>query len=177
MSEAVEGEGRDYGQEAIKRRLGVLAKHRREQMGLGRIPFAQHAGTHDQAVQDFEFAKRWPRSATLRKFESALGWKFGITEDILTTSRAASSIQFEDLDNPAIEREVGGATILAHVPTQELLEELIFRLEELQRRGVVLPSRDELYGRRLKGKRAESSQHHFDLAASDEHVEGEDDRD
>jgi hypothetical protein len=131
---------------------------------------------HDQAVQDFEFAKRWPRTATLRKFETALGWKFGITEDMLTTNRAASSIMLEDLDDPAIEREGGGQAILAHVPTQELLEELIFRLGELQRRGVMVPTREDLYGHRLRGKSAPTAAD-FDLAASDDHVEGEDDND
>jgi hypothetical protein len=81
------------------------------------------------------------------------------------------------LDDPAVEREEGGQAILKHVPTQELLEELIFRLAELQRRGVMIPSRDDLYGRRLRGDKASTEQHHFDLAASDDHVEGEDDRD
>jgi len=170
------GEERDYGQLAVRRRLGILAKQRREQLGLSRVAFAQHAGMHDQAVQQFEFAQRWPRTATLRKLETALGWKFGVTEDILTTRRAASSIKLEDLDDPAIERVGGGQAVLAHVPTQELLEELIFRLGELQRRGVMVPTREDLYGNRLRSKSAPAASD-FDLAASDDHVEGEDDND
>jgi len=168
-----EVQGRDYGQEAIKRRLGVLAKQRREAMGYGRIPFARDAGIgSDSMVLTFEFAKSWPRPATLRKFESALGWKFGITEDILTSKRAASSINFEDLDDPALEREDGGSAILKQISTPQLLEELILRLGELKAKDS-LNLHDEFQGRRLDGK----SKADFDLAASDDHVDGEDDRD
>jgi transcriptional regulator with XRE-family HTH domain len=181
---------REYGQQAIKRRIGVLAKMRREQLGYGRIPFARDAGIgSDSMVLTFEFAKSWPRPATLRKFEAALGWKVGITEDILHTQRVASSITLEDLDDPAYlrekefasedEDEVGGAPALKLISTPQLLEELIFRLEQMKARATMTPSRDELYGRRLKGKgnAPGADQHHFDLAASDDHVEGEDDND
>ena len=159
MSAAVESDGRDYGQEAIKRRIGQLAKHRREQLGLSRIAFAEHAGMRDQAVLQFEFAQRWPRSATLRKFEDALGWKPFATEDILHSSRRASSIELSDLDNPAVVQPVSGSVPLAGVPTADLLAELV-RRNDAARFALASPAQD-----------------HFDLAASDDHVEGEDDND
>jgi transcriptional regulator with XRE-family HTH domain len=154
----VEGE-RDFGPAAIRRRLGILAKQRREQLGLARIPFARHAGMHDQAVMQFEYAQRWPRTATLRKFENALGWKPFITEDILSSSRRASTIELADLDNPAVAQPRPGSIPLAGVSTADLLAELVRRNDAAVRAA------------------AEPTQHLFDLAASDEHVEGEDDRD
>ena len=152
---------RDYGQQAIRRRVGILAKQRREQLGLSRIAFAQHAGMFDQAVMDFEFAKRWPRTATLRKFEAALGWKHGVTEQVLLSDRAASSIELEDLDNPAVIQPAGGSIALAGISTAELLAELV-RRNSAQVKAAAAPA---------------AEQHHFDLAASDDHVEGEDDND
>jgi transcriptional regulator with XRE-family HTH domain len=151
---------RDYGQQAIRRRLGVLAKQRREQLGLSRIAFAKHAGTFDQAVMDFEFAKRWPRSVTLRKFEDALGWKRGVTEQLLMSGRRASAVELEDLDNPAVVQPVGGSIVLAGISTADLLAELV-RRNEAQEKATPAPATQNL----------------FDLAASDDHVEGEDDRD
>jgi len=164
MSAAVENEGRDYGPAAIKRRLGLLAKERREQMGLGRISFAETAGVgSDSTVQQFEFGQRWPRPQTLRKFEDALGWKYCITEDILFSKQAASSITAEDLDDPAIDRGDGGAKMLRQLTTQQLVAELGRRVERLESRGV--PGMGAM------------SRSEYDLAASDDHVEGEDDRD
>ena len=154
----IEGE-RDFGPAAIRRRMGILAKQRREQLGLSRIAFSQYAGMHDQAVQQFEFAQRWPRTATLRKFENALGWKPFITEDILNSSRRASTIELADLDNPSVVQPDPGSVPLAGVPTADLLAELV-RRNDAARFALASPAQD-----------------HFDLAASDDHIEGEDDRD
>jgi len=163
----VEGE-RDYGQQAIKRRLGVLAKQRREQMGYGRVSFAKDSGIgSDSSVMDFEFAKRWPREATLRKFEAALGWKAFVTDEILASGQRASSIEMKDLDDPAVERDSNGTAVLRQFSTTQLLEELILRLGELKAREVA----------KSAGLGASTEQHHFDLAASDDHVEGEDEND
>jgi len=154
---AVQSE-RDYGQDAMMRRLGLLAKQRREEMGLGRVAFAELAGLgSDSTVQQFEFGQRWPRPQTLRKLEVALGWRNQVidamTEDL---NRAASSVTFADLDKPA---ETPAPRPLSAFSTAELLREVASRMEALQ-----------------AGLGA-SDQHHFDLAASDDHVEGEDDRD
>jgi transcriptional regulator with XRE-family HTH domain len=161
MSATVENNGRDYGQEAIRRRLGQLAKRRREQLGLTRVAFAQHAGMFDQAVQDFEFARRWPRTATLRKFEDALGWKPFITEDILGSSRRASSIELEDLDDVDVVAPERGSVPLRGVPTAELLAELGRRFARVE----------------AAVAHAEPVRADYDLASSDDHVEGEDERD
>ena len=177
-------EGRDYGQEAMMRRLGLLAKQRREEMGLGRVAFAELAGLgSDSTVQQFEFGQRWPRPQTLRKLEVALGWRNQVIDE-LTESKwlKASSITFADLDKAPEELP---APPLSAFSTTELLREVASRIEELQ---TVLtahgmddvsdllpgPSREDLYGHRLGTAKSKAD---FDLAASDDHVEGEDDND
>jgi len=157
-----EVKGRDFGPEAIRRRLGQLAKQRREQLGLARIPFAKHAGMYEQAVMQFEFAQRWPRTATLRKLEDALGWKPFVTEDILSSSRRASTIELADLDNPGVVQPEPGSIPLAGVSTADLLAELVRRNNAQEK---------------VVAEHADPAQHHYDLAASDDHVEGEDDND
>jgi transcriptional regulator with XRE-family HTH domain len=155
----VAGGQRDFGPAAIRRRMGVLAKQRREQLGLSRVSFAKHAGMADQAVMDFEFAKRWPRTATLRKFEDALGWKPFITEDILGSSQRASTLELADLDNPEVIAPSGGSVPLRGIPTNELLAELGRRFQELQAQSAPVAAQPD-----------------YDLAASHnaEHLEDED---
>lgn len=131
LSLDIEGE-RDFGQQAIRRRLGVLAQQRRDKMLMSRVTFAQFAGMADQAVSDFESAKRWPRTATLRKFEDALGWKPYITEDIINSSRRASTIEHEDLDDPNVDRPISRPVLLRGIPTDELLAELGRRFAAMQ---------------------------------------------
>jgi len=155
---AVQSE-RDYGQDAMMRRLGLLAKQRREELGLGRVAFAELAGLgSDSTVQQFEFGQRWPRPQTLRKLEVALGWRNQVidamTED---PNRAASSVTFADLDKPA---ETPAPRPLSAFSTAELLREVASRIESLQ-----------------SALGASTDQHHYDLAASDDHVDGEDDND
>jgi transcriptional regulator with XRE-family HTH domain len=158
---------REFGREAILRRLGQLAKQRREEMGSGRVPFAKAAGLgSDKTLQDFEFGRRMPAGTTLRKIERALGWRYGVVDDIMrNVDRKASSIQLEDLD----EFEPTQPKPLDRVPTEELLTEVIRRLHAIKNAigtpetriedivGIAAPSRDL-----------------FDLAASTnvEHLEG-----
>jgi len=158
MSAAIEG--RDYGQEAMMRRLGLLAKQRREEMGLGRVAFAELAGLgSDSTVQQFEFGQRWPRPQTLRKLEVALGWRNQVIDELTEDlNRAASSVTFADLDRPA---EVPAPKPLSAFSTAELLREVASRVDTLQA-GMGAPV---------------AEQHHYDLAASDDHVAGEDDND
>jgi len=157
MSAAIEG--RDYGQEAMMRRLGLLAKQRREELGLGRVAFAELAGLgSDSTVQQFEFGQRWPRPQTLRKLEVALGWRNQVIDELTeSTWLKASDITFADLDKPAAEV---APRPLSAFSTAELLREVAQRIESLQ----------SVLG-------ASQAQDHFDLAASDDHVEGEDDND
>jgi len=157
MSAAIEG--RDYGQEAMMRRLGLLAKQRREELGLGRVSFAEMAGLgSDSTVQQFEFGTRWPRPQTLRKLEVALGWRNQVIDELVeSTWLKASDITFADLDRPA---EQPAPRPLDAFSTAELLREVASRIDALQ-----------------SGLGVTKEQHHYDLAASDDHVEGEDDND
>lgn len=154
MSEAVEGQ-REFGEEAIRRRLGALMKQRREEMGLSRVDFAKQADVgSDATVRHLEFANRWGWGSTLRKMESALGWKYGVLDQILLdVNRKASSITMEELDAPAEEPTLRP---LWSFSTQELLREVASRLDAIQA-GAAL------------------GQPGYDLAASEnrEHLEGD----
>jgi len=155
---AVQGE-RNYGSEAMMRRIGLLAKQRREEMGLGRVPFADLAGLgSDSTVQQFEFAHRWPRPQTLRKLEKALGWRNQVIDELVeSTWLNSAEITLADLDKPAVEP---APRPLDAFSTAELLREVASRIDALQ-----------------SGLGVTQEQHHYDLAASDDHVEGEDDND
>jgi transcriptional regulator with XRE-family HTH domain len=134
---------REFGREALLRRLGQLAKQRREELGLGRVTFAKEAGLgSDKTLQDFEFGRRLAHGTSMRKIERALGWRLGVTDDILRdVNRKAASISMEDLDE--FDSQPGGT--LAQITTQELLAELIKRLSTLQQ-VVGKPAGQELYG-------------------------------
>ena len=122
--------GRDYGQEAMLRRLGFLAKQRREELGMGRPSFAKRAGVgSDRTVYDFEIAKNVPMPLTLTRFERALGWRTGSIQEFLgLEDRKASSVKMEDLDD----YDSRPSTVLSSVPLPDLLQELQNRLAEMQ---------------------------------------------
>jgi len=124
------GELREYGQEAMQRRLGQLAKQRREELGFARAAFAVHAGIgSDATVRDVEHGKIIPRKGTIYKLEVALGWRAGsFMEFVNKEDRKASSLMMEELD----EYDSGIGNPLARVSTQELLEEVIKRLHGIQ---------------------------------------------
>lgn len=124
------GELREYGQEAMQRRLGQLAKQRREELGFARAAFAVHAGIgSDATVRDVEYGKIIPRKGTIYKLEVALGWRPGsFMEFVNKEDRKASSLRMEELDA----YDSGVSNPLARVSTQELLEEVIKRLNGIQ---------------------------------------------
>jgi DNA-binding transcriptional regulator YiaG len=162
--------GPEFGQAALKKRIGALAKQRREELGLARVPFARHIGLgSDKTLQDFEFGRRVPQGTSVRKIEKALGWRLGVVDDILNgPDRKASDLQMEDLD----EFEPGQPMPLDRVPTSELLAEVIRRLGALQSAlGSPQPSIQDVIGVAAPHKDL------FDLAASDEreHLEDDDD--
>lgn len=138
--------GRDYGSEAMLRRLGALAKQRREELGLGRPAFAKHAGIgSDKTVYDFEVAANLPKSYTMTRMEKALGWRVGSIQEMLDDEgRRASSVLMEDLD--VYDSRL--RNMLDNIPTTELLAVLITRLTEIQAtlggRSPQLPTRDML---------------------------------
>jgi len=124
------GELREYGQEAMQRRLGQLAKQRREEMGFSRMAFAAHAGIgSDATVRDVEYGKIIPRKGTIQKLEVALGWRVGSFLDLVyQEDRKASSLQMEELDL----YDSGSYDPLAKVSTVDLMQELIRRLSAFQ---------------------------------------------
>lgn len=163
FEDAVEKDQPEFGEKALRIRLGQLAKQRREEIGLGRIAFAKEAGLgSDKTVQDFEFGRRPISSRTQMRMERALGWRLGAIEDTLRdVNRKASSIQMEALDaedsmHIALQQ---GSRPLSMVPDDELLDEVRRRM-----------------GRGLQKLGSVESQNLFDLAAStnNEHLEDED---
>jgi DNA-binding XRE family transcriptional regulator len=121
----------DFGQAALLRQLGRLAKQRREELGLGRVPFAKEAGLgSDKTIVDFEFGRRLMNGTNQRKVEKALGWRLGVIDDVMRmVNRKASEISMEDVDaedslHLAAQKGLG----LALVSNEDLLEELAKRL-------------------------------------------------
>jgi DNA-binding transcriptional regulator YiaG len=164
----IEGQ-RDFGRDALVRRLGQLAKQRREELGLGRVAFARSIGLgSDKTLQDFEFGRRLAHGTSLRKIEKGLGWKLGVVDEVMESpNRKASSIELEELD----EFEPGQPMPLDRVPTSELLAEVIRRLSALQSAlGSPQPRIEDVIG-------VSAPKDLFDLAASTnvEHLEEDED--
>jgi DNA-binding transcriptional regulator YiaG len=168
----LEGESqRDFGRDAMQKRIGQLAKQRREELGLGRVAFARSIGLgSDKTLQDFEFGRRLPFGTTVRKIEKALGWKLGVVDELLESkNRKASAIMQEELD----EFEPGQPMPLDRVPTAELLAEVIRRLGALQSAiGAPQPRIEDIIG-------VSAPKDLFDLAASTnvEHLEDDEEAD
>lgn len=115
----------EFGREALLRRLGQLAKQRREERGIGRPSMARAAGLgSDKTITAFEFGRVLPSGASQRKIEKALGWKLGVIDDVMRMlDRKASTIEMEEL---YLEAAPGG---LALVSNEDLIEELRRRLD------------------------------------------------
>jgi ribosome-binding protein aMBF1 (putative translation factor) len=74
----------EFGSEALVRRLGSLAKQRREEYGHNRISLAKEAGIEpDETIEDFEFGRNLPPEDTRRKLEEALSWKVGAIDEAM----------------------------------------------------------------------------------------------
>lgn len=140
--------GREYGRQAMARRLGQLAKQRREELGYGLRTFATHANIgSDRTIKDFEFGER-VSGVTARRLEKALQWRAGIVDDLMrqAESRRASTVSMEDVDEFDGESRDAEGTIHT-IPTAVLLEELVRRLGTLQAGlGSPVPDSQELYG-------------------------------
>jgi len=144
-------QGRDWGREALIKRIGALVKQRREELGLGRVPFAEAAGLgSDATIRDFEFGRHLPTGRTLRKIEKALGWRTGSIDEVMQAKdRRASTVTMGDLDEEPTVSAVGRP--LASIPTSELLQEVITRLTALQA-GLGAPAEySALYGLAAQG--------------------------
>lgn len=127
---------REYGRKAMARRLGQLAKQRREELGLALRPFAAQAQIgSDRTIKDFEFGDRTVSALTARRFEKALGWKAGVIESFMreAESRRAATVTMEELDAFDTEAaETGLDGVLHALPTAALLQEVIRRLGVLE---------------------------------------------
>lgn len=77
---------------------------------------------------DFETGTRWPRSATLRRIEKALGWKAGVIDEVLASGSEAELIGLEHLEGrePLIDTPRG----LRSYTDAEMLSELSRRANE-----------------------------------------------
>ena len=121
----------EFGHEALVRQVGMLAKQRREEIGLGRIPLAKEAGIEsDATIRDFEYGRSLPSEATQRKLEEALGWKLGVIEEVMRmTNRPASTLTMEELDaeDSLYLAARGGLSPLSLVSDGDLLVEVARR--------------------------------------------------
>jgi len=149
-------QGRQYGEEAMLRRLGQLARQRREEIGMGRERMAEELKIGSGAtIRDFEFGRTKPYAMTLRKFERGLHWRSGVIDELLAVAetRNASDVSMEDLDA----WDAAPKAPLATFSTPELLRELASRLETLQAGmgGNVFrdpaPGTQDLYGMAANG--------------------------
>lgn len=143
----------EFGHAALLRQIGMLAKQRREELGLGRVVFARETGVgSDATIRDLEFGRRVPMGTTQRKIEKGLGWRFGVIEDVLRmVDRKATSITMEELDaedSLRVGHDIPGMRPLAFASTDELLGELRRRLEGgVPFQKTEVPAQDqELYG-------------------------------
>lgn len=77
---------------------------------------------------DFETGSRWPRAATLRRIESALGWKSGIVDEVIASGVQPELIGLEHLEGrePLVNTSRG----LKSYTDQEMLDELRRRAVE-----------------------------------------------
>lgn len=145
-------ESRDYGREAMLRKIGQLARRRRDELGLSRDAFRKQIGLgSDKTIQDFEFGRLEPRPKTLTLIEKGLGWWVGSVMALLDDEgRRVSEVRMEDLD----EHDAKPASSLASFSTLDLLDELRNRFLSIQA-GMGGPMRglgpQDLYGLAASG--------------------------
>ena len=124
----------EFGEKAMLRQLGRLAKQRREQLGLGRVPFAKEIGLgSDRTLVSFEFGRVLPSGTSQRKIEKGLGWRLGVIDDFMrATNQKATSVEMESLDaeDSLYLAAQGGVSSLALVSNDDLIAELKRRLEK-----------------------------------------------
>lgn len=116
---------------ALVRQLGMLAKQRREEIGLNRTAFAKEAGIESEdKIRDFEFGRSLPSVDTQRKLENALSWKRGVIEEVMgMTGRPAGALRMEEVDaeDSLYLTAHSGAPSLAAASDDELLAEVARR--------------------------------------------------
>lgn len=149
----------EFGEEALLRRLGSLAKRRREEIGLGRAAFAKEAGLgSDATIRDFEFGRHLPSSRTRMLLEKALQWRLGSIEDAMRqVNRKAASIEMEELDaEDSLYAAAQQVPKLGLVSNEDLISELSRRL------GVVLMPVQNTDAQNLYGLAASTNNEHLE---------------
>ena len=153
----------EFGQGALLRQLGRLAKQRREEIGLGRVPLAKEAGMgSDSTIRDFEFGRRLMSGTNQRKLERALGWRLGVIDDAMRmVDRKASTITMEELDaeDSLHIAAQGGIKGLALISNDDLIA-------ELKRRLALVPSPLKARAQDMFGLAASTNAEHLE---DDEH--------
>lgn len=93
-------EANAVGYEALVRQVGMLAKRRREEIGLSPGQLVKETGIEsDEILLAFENGKNLPPEATQRKLEKALDWKLGVIGEVIRmTDRPAGTLTMEELD-------------------------------------------------------------------------------
>ena len=123
--------GREFGRDALKRRLGELARERRQKdLGVSREAMAASSGIQStKTIRDFEYGATVPQDVTKEKLERALGWRRGAIDDVLRmVNTKASNITMDMVDSPALRP---AARPLKGFATADLLKELLVRLPKL----------------------------------------------
>lgn len=117
--------------------LGMLAKQRREEIGLNRAALAKEAGIEsEQTIHAFEFGRALPSVDTQRKLEKALDWRLGVIEKVMAGSRAdALTMEELDAEDSLYLAANGGIRSMALIPDDALLAEVARRMAQ--------PSQDE----------------------------------
>ena len=130
----VKDEGPQFGTAALLRRVGYLAKRRREELGLSRLALskAAHIGA-EKTITNFEFGRNLPSGTSLRKLEKALEWRLGAVDDVMRmVDRKAESISMEEIDaEDSLHIASQGAVGLAYVSNEDLIAELRRRLNKV----------------------------------------------
>ena len=121
-----------------------------------------------------------PQDRVRSMLEDALGWRRGVVTEILDAP-ITQKFTLSEVRDWAAQGEPGAVTA-KDLPTEAMLTELSHRFWASQERIRLL--QEELAELRDGGsnvvplhKGTQREQSHFDLAASDDHVPGEDDRD
>lgn len=164
-----------WGEAALRSKIGALAKQRREELGLSRDAMAERAKVANKTtIMQFEFARTKPHGNTLRALENALEWKFGSIDEALESGKRAGDLLMEDFD--LYDRKPKDRP-LASYSTEEVLAEAIKRLSDIK--GALGPSRrDVVEARDMFGLAAmgHKPEHLADLEEEDE-ADAEDDQD
>jgi transcriptional regulator with XRE-family HTH domain len=154
----------EFGHNAMLRQLGMLAKRRREELGLPRQGFSKEIGLgSDRTLVNFEFGRTLPSGTSQRKIEKGLGWRLGVIDELMRmTNRKATSIEMENVDaEDSLYLESQGVKSIELFSDDELLAEVRRRMTESSRHL------------------SQAAQNMYGLAASTntEHLEDEDEQD